>query len=382
MKARKIDKVLVTGGAGFIGSHTVDLLVDRGYDVIALDNLEPQVHGSSPILPGYLNVKAKMIVKDFRDKNTLNTLLRESDAVIHLAALVGVGQSMYEPSRYVGTNTHGTADLLERLITVDHNVKKLVVASSMSIYGEGKYRCDRCQKRVHPGVRDEKALKAKKWEHICPDCGSALSPQPTDEDTDPKPTSVYAMSKRHQEEMSLIIGKTYGLPTIALRYFNVYGSRQSLGNPYTGACAIFSSRFLSGNPPYIFEDGRQLRDFVHVRDVALANLLALENNGADYQAVNIGTGEPTSLLHLVEALGRTYERNIRPFVSLEYRKGDIRHCYADIGRAKKLLGFESHISLDEGLIELAKWAKLKDWGKIDFFDKALRELRERGLTGK
>lgn len=372
----------MTGGAGFIGSHTVDLLLDHGYDVTVLDNLEPQVHGSPTSVPDYLNPKARLVIGDFRDERTFAPLLRESDAVIHLAALVGVGQSMYEPSRYISTNTNGTASLLERLVTIGQNIKKMVVASSMSIYGEGEYRCSHCGLEVHPSLRDEKALMAKKWEHSCPSCASLLVPQPTDEETSPMPTSIYAMSKRHQEEMCILIGRTYGIPTVALRYFNAYGSRQSLRNPYTGACAIFSSRLLSGNAPYLFEDGQQVRDFTHVKDVARATVLALEGSGADYQAVNVGTGKPTSILHLAETLAELYDRKVKPLVSQEYRKGDIRHCYAETTKARRLLGFEAYLDLHGGLIELMNWARMKDWGRIDFFDKALQELKEKGLASK
>lgn len=380
---KKLSRILITGGAGFIGSHTADLLLSHGYDVTIIDNLEPQVHGSfHNNIPEYLNPKAKVVINTIRDKELLKKLLGECDAVLHLAALVGVGQSMYEPTRYIDTNTGGTAELLEQMITYGHNVEKVVVASSMSIYGEGKYECRSCGRHVHPGVRDEKALKARKWDHLCPSCSSPLESLPTSEDTDPRPMSIYALSKRHQEEMSLLMGETYGLPTVALRYFNVYGSRQSLMNPYTGACAIFSSRILSGNPPYIFEDGHQVRDFVHVKDVAWANLLALERNEANYQAINIGTGKPTSILELAQTLTRLCSSEIKPQISGEYRKGDIRHCYAETSRARNVMGFEASINLEEGLSELAKWARLKDWGRTDLFNQALQELREKRLISK
>lgn len=372
-----ISKVLVTGGAGFIGSHTVDLLLDQGYQVTAIDNMEPQVHASKEV-PDYFNPRAKIVVDDFREA-TIDSLLEEHDAVLHLAALVGVGQSMYEPGRYVGVNTSGTAELLQRVLSRDH-IKKFVVASSMSIYGEGMYRCEKCDSEQHPGLRDAHALKKRDWEQHCRDCGSVLVPIPTTEETAPIGTSIYAMSKRHQEEMSLLIGKTHDIPTVALRYFNTYGSRQSLRNPYTGACAIFSSRFLSGRAPHIFEDGRQQRDFINVKDVARANLLALERDAANYHAINVGTGKPTTILELANVLRDLYGRQIQPFVSAEYRSGDIRHCYADMERAQQLLGFRSSIGLREGLRELAAWARGKDWGKIDFFDKALEELRQKGLA--
>jgi dTDP-L-rhamnose 4-epimerase len=372
-----ISKVLVTGGAGFIGSHTVDLLLHRGYQVTAIDNMEQQVHESKEV-PDYFNPRAKIVVDDFRGA-TIDSLLEEHDAVLHLAALVGVGQSMYEPGRYVGVNSSGTAELLQRLLSTDH-IKKFIVASSMSIYGEGMYACGKCGLEQHPKFRDTNALKKRDWEQHCRECTSVLRPIPTTEETDPVPTSIYAMSKRHQEEMSLLIGKTYDIPTVVLRYFNTYGSRQSLRNPYTGACAIFTSRFLSGRAPYIFEDGGQQRDFTHVKDVARANLLALEHDACNYHAINVGTGKPTPIIELANVLRDLYGKQNEPLISAEYRSGDIRHCYADTGRAQEMLGFRASIGLREGLAELAAWAKEKDWGKIDFFDKALEELRQKELA--
>jgi len=382
MKGKGVERVLVTGGAGFIGSHTADLLVKQGYDVTVLDNLEPQVHGIERKHPAYLNKNATFVLGDIRQREPVEKLILENDAVIHLASTVGVGQSMYEIERYISANTQGTAVLLDTLANEEHNVRKLLVASSMSLYGEGKYRCEKCGSDAFPGLRTEEQLEKKLWEHSCPSCGSFLKPLPTDEGKPLMPTSIYAMSKRHQEEMCLLIGKTYGIPTVALRYFNVYGSRQSLSNPYTGACAIFSSRILNGKPPYIFEDGNQLRDFIHVKDVAKATLNALEYNNANYTVVNIGTGKPISIVKLAETLIEVYEAKLKPYISSRYRKGDVRHCYADIQRAERLLNFKAKISLKEGLGELAEWAKLHGWISIDLFQKALEELEERELVNR
>ena len=381
MYARGVEKVLVTGGAGFIGSHTVDLFIKHGYHVTILDNLEPQVHGEGGSLPDYINNDATFVHGDIRDRELIKKVIKDVDAVIHLAAIVGVGQSMYRMERYVDVNTKGTANLLDVLIKEKNDVKKLIVASSMSIYGEGKYYCEKCSINVYPRLRNEKQLRKRQWDHSCPTCNSMLTPKPTDEEKPLISTSIYAMTKRHQEEMCLLIGKTYGIPTVALRYFNIYGSRQALSNPYTGCAAIFTSRILNNKPPYIFEDGNQTRDFIHVKDIAKANLNALEHNNANYKAINIGTGKPISIKELAETLTKLYNKpNLKPYISNEYRKGDIRHCYADIERARKLLNFKPTISLEDGLTELAEWAKTHDWGGIDLFEKALKELRERHLA--
>ena len=381
VKAKSIEKVLVTGGSGFIGSHTTDLLIEHGYHVTILDILEPQVHGIERKLPDYINKNAVLIYGDVLDRELLTKTIREVDAIIHLAAMVGIGQSMYQIERYVDVNTRGTSNILDVLVNTENNVKKLVVASSMSIYGEGKYQCGKCSSNVYPGLRNEAQLGKKQWDHLCPTCDSALTPLPTDEEKPLLSTSIYAMTKRHQEEMCLLIGKTYGIPTVALRYFNIYGSRQALSNPYTGCAAIFTSRTLNNKPPYIFEDGNQTRDFIHVKDVAKANLNALEHNNADYQAINIGTGKPLSIKNLAETLTKLYDKpNLQPYVSNEYRKGDIRHCYADTTKAQKLLNFKPSLTLKEGLTELAEWAKTHDWGAIDLFEKALKELKEKHLA--
>ncbi len=378
--ASRIKKVLVTGGAGFIGSHVVDLLVEANYGTIVLDSLEEQVHGPLAIRPEYTNKSAVFEHGNVLDRQVVARILAQVDAVVHLAARVGVGQSMYQIHSYVDSNTSGTASLLEAITQTRNNVRKLVVASSMSVYGEGKYYCNNCETTVYPGPRPESAMRLHKWEHLCPACNQRLNHRPTDETAPPVPTSIYAMSKRHQEEMALLVGKTYEIPTVALRFFNVYGPRQALSNPYTGACAIFSNRILNGKPPYIFEDGGQLRDFIYVKDVARAILLALEKSNADYLPVNIGSGQPVSVLELAQTLIQLYGANVQPHVSNEFRKGDIRHCYADAARAKELLGFETKVGLEEGLTELAKWGKTHGWGHADLFDKALKELKERKLA--
>jgi dTDP-L-rhamnose 4-epimerase len=375
---KTIDRVLVTGGLGFIGSHVVDLLVEKGYEVKVFDNLEPQVHGEAKKLPDYFNRRAELLVGDMRDKEAVAKAVLDVDAVIHLAAAVGVGQSMYQIEKYVAYNTYGTANLLDVIVNKENSVKKLIVASSMSVYGEGKYECASCGV-VYPSLRKEEQLMKRDWEPKCPNCSASLKPLPTDEDKPLMPASIYAQTKKHQEEMCLLIGRTYGLPTVALRFFNVYGPRQALSNPYTGVCALFSNRILNNKPPYIFEDGLQTRDFVHVKDVTKAVLLALEKSDGDYMPINIGSGKPTSIIELAEILIKLYGRDVKPYVSYKYRKGDIRHCYADISRARQLLGYEPTIRLEDGLKDLVKWAEEHRWAAADLSDKAIRELEERKL---
>lgn len=368
-------RVLITGGAGFIGSHVTDLLLEKGYEVTILDSLEEQVHGPGHKPPNYLSKNAELIIGDILDRSKLSELLAQSDVVIHLAAMVGVGQSMYQIDRYVNVNTRGTALLLDILVNESTPIKKLIVASSMSVYGEGKYTCSKCGTFWYPSQRQPETLSLKKWDHVCPKCGITLNHVPTDEEAILKPTSIYALSKRDQEEMCLVTGRAYKIPTVALRFFNVYGPRQALSNPYTGVCAIFSSRILNNRPPFIFEDGKQLRDFVHVRDVANACALALERSEADYLPVNVGTGMSISVSDIASTLIELYGEDLKPVISREFRAGDIRHCYPDISRARDLLGFKPKIQLKEGLDELVEWAKAHGWGSVDHFDRALNELK-------
>lgn len=376
----KYEKVLVTGGAGFIGSHTVDALIERDYSVHVIDNLDPQVHGVERIIPNYFNKNATLTISDVSNTEELMEIIKNVDAIIHLAARVGVAQSMYDIERYVDANTGSTASMLNLLVNEKNSVEKLVVASSMSIYGEGKYYCEKCEEDRYPTLRSTEQMDRKIWEHLCPDCNSPLKPLPTDENKPQMPSSIYAMSKRHQEEMCLLIGKTYGIPTVALRYLNVYGPRQSLSNPYTGVCAIFAQRILNHKPPFVFEDGKQLRDFIHVRDVAKANIIALESKSAHYQSLNIGTGRPTSILQIAELLNDMFHSSMVPTIPGEYRTGDVRHCYGDITKARNLLHFEPSMNLEKGMPDLVNWSKLNKGGAQDLFEKAYNELKLRGLT--
>ncbi len=366
-------RILVTGGAGFIGSHLVDKLIEVGHSVVVLDNLEPQVHSKKP---DYLSPEAEYIFEDIRNEELLSNLLSDVEIVFHQAATVGVGQSMYEIKKYVDVNTYATAKLLDILVNKENNVRKLIVASSMSIYGEGAYECEDCGE-VYPKLREEEQFMRREWEMKCPYCGKIVKPIPTSEDKPLHPTSIYAITKRDQEEMCLAIGRAYGIPTVALRYFNIYGPRQSLSNPYTGVCAIFSSRIKNNNPPIIFEDGLQTRDFISVHDIVAANLLVMNSSNADYEVYNVGTGKPISIIDVAITLIGLYGKNLKPEVVNKYRSGDIRHCYADISKIRKL-GFEPKVSFKEGMRELVEWGKTQE--AVDMTEKAYKELKERGLV--
>lgn len=345
--------ILVTGGAGFIGSHLVDELVARGARVRILDSLVEQVHGDGP--PSHLNPNAEFVRGDVCDPSAVASALEGVDVVYHQAAEVGVGQSMYEIVRYVRANDLGTAVLLEEMIKRPGQFRKLIVASSMSIYGEGAYRCGTCDLDVNPFLRANEQLAAHDWEFKCEGCGQLLTPIGTRESKPLFPTSVYAVSKQDQEQYCLAVGRAYGVPTVALRYFNVYGPRQALSNPYTGVGAIFSSRLMNDQAPIVFEDGEQTRDFVHVSDIVRANLLVLEADKCDYQSINIGTGRATSIKQIAEMLAKGLGKTIEPEIVGKYREGDIRHCVADIARAEDLLGYQPQVTLEDGLRELLDW---------------------------
>jgi dTDP-L-rhamnose 4-epimerase len=369
--------ILVTGGAGFIGSHLVDALVNEGHRVRVLDLLVPQVHGPHKLRPQHLNAAAEFVHGDICDPQIVSRALEGIDVVFHQAAEVGIGQSMYEIQRYVRANDLGTAVLLESLIARKDAVKKLVVASSMSIYGEGAYTCTKCGD-VYPKLRPLGQLTSRRWELECQKCGSTLTPVPTREDKPLFPTSIYAVTKQDQEQFSLIIGRAYGIPTVALRYFNVYGPRQSLSNPYTGVCAIFSSRLLNDQPPLVFEDGQQTRDFVHVSDIVQANLLTLETDAADYEAVNVGTGIGTSIGEIAKLLSDGLEKNLAPEIAGKYREGDIRHCISDIAKARSLLGYAPRVRIADGVSEFLGW--VSEQTAEDQVGQATAELTTRQLV--
>jgi dTDP-L-rhamnose 4-epimerase len=372
-----IRNVLVTGGAGYIGSHLVDALVAREYRVTVLDNLEPQVHRSGS-WPSYANSNATYVRGDVRDRAVFEPLVVASDAVVHFGAAVSVGQSMYQIDRYVDVNTRGTALLLDILVNAKHSVRKVLVASSIGVYGEGAYRCA-VHGAVAPAIRSEQQLAARDWEQRCPQCNAHVQSIPTPEDKALYRDNIYSMTKYHQEEMVLLIGKTYGIPAVAPRFFNVYGPRQSLSNPYAGVAAIWLSRLLNGKQPVVFEDGGQLRDFVSIHDVVACLLLMLEKPGADYLPVNVGSGETITILEIAQLLNRLLGTSIEPLVAQTGRKFDIRHNTADISRATEALGFKPKVTLEQGFRELIEWARTTPDVAVDFFDRALEELKQKGL---
>lgn len=367
-------RILITGGAGFIGSHLADELIGRGHEVRVLDVLAPQVHGVDRERPVYLHAHAELIRGDVRDRRAVRRALQGTDAVYHFAAAVGVGQSMYEVEHYVSTNDVGTAVLWEELAR--RRVSRVIVASSMSLYGEGLYASP-SGAIVEGQERPLAQLRAAAWE-LQGDGGAPLTPRPTPETKAPALSSVYALSKYNQERLSMLLGRAYDIPVVALRFFNVYGTRQALSNPYTGVLAIFASRLMNGRPPLVFEDGLQRRDFVSVRDVVQACRLALEVPEAAGRAFNVGSGVSCTVRDVADRLGAALGTEVEPEICGKYRVGDIRHCFADITLARRILGYEPTVGLDEGIAGLAAW--LRDQSADDRVAEASHELATRGLT--
>jgi dTDP-L-rhamnose 4-epimerase len=373
------ERILITGGAGFIGSHLADELLTRGYGVRAFDSLVEQVHegaarsGERAARPEYLADDVELVEGDVRDLDALRRALAGVDGVVHLAARVGVGQSMYELAEYTAANTAGTGVLLQAIL--DRPVRKLVVASSMSVYGEGAYETVDGEPCAAPD-RGVEQLERGAWDPV-DDRGRPLVPVPTPETKQPSLASIYALTKYDQERLCLIFGSAHGIPTVALRFFNTYGPRQALSNPYTGVLAIFASRLLNGKPPLVFEDGNQRRDFVSVADVARACRLALERDDANGHAINVGTGRDVSVLEVAAKLGAVLGVDVEPEVTGKFRAGDVRHCFADVSRATELLGYAPLVDLEQGMEELAEW--LEGQVAVDRAEDAAAELALRGL---
>lgn len=370
-----IKSVLVTGGAGFIGSHIVDRLLAKGYRVRVLDNLTTQVHPNG--LPAYLDARAEFMYGDVTKADDVARAVEGMDAVYHKASAVGVGQSMYEIGRYVYQNSFGMAQLLDVLANRPHSVKRMILASSMSAYGEGMYLCPSCGP-VRAVLRLDAQMAKKDWEIRCPLCGAASTPIGTPEDEPFHANSIYALTKQNQEDMMMIFGKIYNIPVTAFRYFNVYGPRQSLSNPYTGVAAIFLSRIKNDNRPVVYEDGLQSRDFVSVYDVADVNVHALEHEGAFGQVFNIGTGHPVAVKEVARTLARLLGSSIEPDVTGTSRSGDVRHCYADISRVKQALGWQPSWDFEKGMRDLIEWGRNEE--AKDLFAKAAEELDAKGIV--
>lgn len=366
-------KILVTGGAGFIGSHTVDMLVDRGYDVRIVDNLLGQVHQSKK--PSYLNKKAEFIQGDISDSNSWEKWLHDIDAIIHLASMTGIAQSMYEPNEYCKNNIQGTANFYELLVknkAIRKKIKKIIIASSKTLYGEGAYKCKN-HGLIFPELRPVEQLEKKDWELKCPHCNNVMDAVPIPEEKPAQCLSVYALTKYSTERLALMYGQTLDIPTVAFRYFSVFGPRQSLSNPYTGVCSIFLSRIKNGQQPVIFEDGNQLRDFIYIEDIARVNLLALEKSKKT-KVYNVGLGKGVSIKDAALTIGEVLGIKTDPVVTNEFRYGDTRNDISDNSKIEKDLGFKPQYSFREGIEKLVEWGK--EIKAQDKFEQAEQERKK------
>jgi len=371
-------KILITGGAGFVGSHLADVLIEKKHEVFILDNLDPQVHTNHQFRwPEYLNKEAHKILGDIRYENCYENLIEEVDVVFHFAAKVGVGQSMYQVRDYVDVNVTGTAKLLNLLVNKKHHVKKLIIASSMSNYGEGLYKDDFGEDeggfiQYQDVTRSEEQLKNREWNPI------GLTPLPTPENKILESQSIYALTKKMQEEMCLTIGKAYNIPTVALRFFNIFGTRQSLSNPYTGVVAIFCSRLLNDKAPLIYEDGKQIRDFVHVRDICQACVLAMEKDEANYEVFNVGSGSPIEIKEIASIVAKKMGKDIEPEITNNYRVGDIRHCFSNNSKIVSKLGYEPQYNIRDDIDDLITWVKKQV--AEDKIDEVYSEMKKLGVV--
>ncbi|WP_234119724.1 SDR family NAD(P)-dependent oxidoreductase [Clostridium hydrogenum] len=371
------ERILVTGGAGFIGTHLCKKLLEKNYDVIIYDNLSPQIHGENKQIPNWMKEKTTFIKADIRDRKSLKKAVLQADKIVHLAAETGVGQSMYEIQRYTDVTIQGTSMLWDILVNEKKHVNKVILSSSRAVYGEGKYKCSKCGDNIYPESRKIENLKQGKWEISCPMCGQKLELCATDEKSMLKTSSIYAICKKTQEEICMTMGKTLGIPCSIVRYQNVYGPLQSLNNPYTGILSIFTSRLRNNKPIQVYEDGLESRDFVHVKDVVNGTVLALESEKANYEIFNIGNGKGTTVLELAKILTKYINPNLTPVITGRYRMGDIRHCYADISKAREILGYKPRFDIETGIKDFLDWAQNEQ--AKDLSDNAENELKEKGL---
>lgn len=373
--------VLITGGAGFIGSNLSLALIKKGYNIRVLDNLSKQIHGENPnksVLYKSIKDKVDFIKGDVLDKEIWIKALKDQNLIIHLAAETGTGQSMYNIEKYTDVNIKGTAILLDLLTNNNElKVEKIIVASSRAIYGEGKYKCDE-HGIVYPNNRNVLDMKNGDFNIKCPYCNNKVKLLATDELSNKKTTSIYGLTKQVQEEMLMITCKSLNIPIVSFRYQNVYGPGQSLSNPYTGILSIFSTRIKNNNEINIFEDGLESRDFVYIKDVVDATILGIENPNANNKVYNVGSGKRTSVLEVVQSLAKEYDSNIKYEITGNYRIGDIRHNFADLTKIKKDLGFSPKFSFEDGIKNFCKWVSTQDI-KEDKFNNSFKEMKIKGL---
>jgi dTDP-L-rhamnose 4-epimerase len=374
-----VDRILITGGLGFIGCHVAELLVSMGYSVRLLDNLNPQIHGAVPRIDSVLlgNPQVEVVRGGVNDPEGWKNWLGGVSSVIHLAAETGTAQSMYEIRRYAGTNIGGTASLLDYLANQRHSVSKLVLASSRSVYGEGAYLCDRCG-LVYPPMRSESNFRVRQWEPLCPECRGTISATATPESAKTTPASIYAATKLAQEDLVRISAQALGIPAVIFRFQNVYGEGQSLKNPYTGILSIFSNQLRQGRTINLYEDGEESRDFVHVSDVARAVVLGVFSEEETGCTLNVGSGYPTSVACVALLLKERLGGESQMVVSSQYRLGDIRHGYADLSAIRTKLGFVPEVSLEQGLDRFVAWVRTQPI-EPDRLNTATQELVARGL---
>lgn len=373
-------KVLVTGGAGFIGSKLVLELIEREYSVVILDNLSTQIHGEDPSNSYTFNLvrsKCELIVGDVMDTKVWEKALNGVDILVHLAAETGTGQSMYQISKYIDVNIGGTAKMLEMVSNTKNQVKKIIIAASRAVYGEGKYECKE-HGVVYPLSRLNDDLSTGDYEVKCPICASNVILLPTDEESKLHPTSVYGFTKQSQEELCMIVGKSINIPVVSFRFQNVYGPGQSLKNPYTGILSIFSTRIKNGNDLNIFEDGLETRDFVYIDDVVDAVILGIERVEANFESFNVGSEEKTDVLTVARTLIEKYKSNVHVHISGNYRLGDIRHNIGDLSKIKKYLGYYPKVKFVDGISNFVDWVEMQDIEK-DKYDSSIEEMKKLGL---
>lgn len=374
-------RVLITGGAGFIGSNLALKLLKRGYGVVVLDNLSKQIHGDNPeksYTYSLIKDKVKFIKGNVKDRSAWDEALTDDiDLVVHLAAETGTGQSMYEIEKYVDTNIKGTSILLDKIVNEKLNVKKLIVASSRAIYGEGKFKCQE-HGIVYPESRKDEDMKNGDFDVKCPICGKNVKMELTDENSKSHPTSVYGYTKKAQEELSILVGKSINLPVVAFRFQNVYGPGQSLKNPYTGILSIFSTQIKNGNDINIFEDGRETRDFVYIDDITDAIILSIDNDEANYEVFNVGSGEKLDVLTIANVLKEKYNSDVNINISGNYRLGDIKDNQADLAKINKILKYTPKVNFKTGISNFVDWVE-KQEVEVDNYEKSIEEMKKKGL---